>query len=362
MNAAYRSHGRGSLVLKGTFGGIKVERASGTHDPKMLKRLKEMLTTIAESGGRLDLIRGVAEKVYGPLALWEHYRTGNWDALPSPQHVQKLRPILEKWRDSLTNHYSRRAAPTYLARVFEHARKDATLADLPAAIASYRLVCEKDQTGSMFNHVRSAMQGILVPYPVLWAALSQIEPLAVTNKRTVHPQRPGPAWVIAQSLPRKSGAIWWVMCCTGMGPDEYFEGKWALEDGRLRIKGTKRKSRDRIIPKLIEPHEPTIAVETFKRHLRESGLGVQPYDGRRSFMNWMVEADIPRPRRKMYLGHATSDSADLYERPELEQWLAEDETKLLGLLGGIGGGTKASVIGGNIMIGPPDGKKRKSND
>jgi hypothetical protein len=352
MNAAFRSHNRGSLVLKGTFGGIRLERASGTNDPRMLARLKEMLHTIAESGGRLDLVRGIQQGLYKPLALWEHYRQGDWESLPTPQSVQPLIPFLEAWRDGISNVYTKRAAVTYVKRMLEHAGPRATVADIPAALTAYRAVCKQDGTGSMFNHTRSAMQGLVESQSALWSAITKIEPLEVTNKRTVHPQRPAPAWAIAQALPPKSGRIWWILCCTGMGTDEYFEGKWALEDGRLRVKGTKRKSRDRIVPRLVEMSEPDIAPETFKRHLRESGLGVQPYDGRRSFMNWMVEAKIPRPRRKMYLGHGSRDSTDLYERPELEQWLADDEDRLKRLLSGIIGGTTATNRGGMVMVRP----------
>src|SRR6266542_5785070 len=61
MNA-FRSHGRGTLVLKGTFAGIHIERASGTHDPTRLADLVAMCRMLVDTG-RLDLLEQLAAEL-----------------------------------------------------------------------------------------------------------------------------------------------------------------------------------------------------------------------------------------------------------------------------------------------------------
>jgi hypothetical protein len=48
-----------------------------------------------------------------------------------------------------------------------------------------------------------------------------------------------------------------------MMPDEYFPEKWALEDGLLPVKGTKREARDRYVPVNVEAPEPLLTQEMF---------------------------------------------------------------------------------------------------
>ncbi len=38
---------------------------------------------------------------------------------------------------------------------------------------------------------------------------------------------------IREALGGDVGNTWWALCCTGMLPDEFFSGKWAVEDGRV---------------------------------------------------------------------------------------------------------------------------------
>jgi integrase len=77
------------------------------------------------------------------------------------------------------------------------------------------------------------------------------------------------------------------------------------------------------------PTAPRLHHRTFEDHVRDrTDRHVQPYDLRRCFARWMESAGIPRIRRKMYMGHATGDVTELYERHELEAYLAADAAKL----------------------------------
>lgn len=345
MMAPFRSHGRGTLVLKGTFAGIRLELASGTTDPKLLGRLKEMLRTLAESG-RLEFIRSVADKTVKPLQLWEYYRTGDWSKMPTTAHVRPLEPMLTAWVQNQANPYTQKAARTEIARILEHCPTSPTVADLPAALLAYRPICEAKGQAQMFNHVRGTAQAIVRHAPGLglhspiWIAIAQIERLTVTQKQEPNPQRPAGAWLIRQLLPGEDGLIWWRLCCTGMGPDEYFGRKWAVEDGRLHVSGTKRAARDRFVPLIIDDMEPTdVGRIGWEARFRRRKLGVVPYDGRRSFSIWLAECDVPPHRQQAYMGHGPKTMTQHYQRVT-NQYLDEDEARLRALLGGISGGTR----------------------
>ncbi len=59
-----------------------------------------------------------------------------------------------------------------------------------------------------------------------------------------------------------------------------------------------------------------------------SNGSVQPYDLRRTYATWMEAAQIPRTRRRQYMGNSTGDVTDTYEQHEVEAYLAIDAEKL----------------------------------
>jgi integrase len=74
----------------------------------------------------------------------------------------------------------------------------------------------------------------------------------------------------------------------------------------------------------------------FRKRLK--ALGITPYDLRRTFAGLMVEAGIPRPRRKLYLGHTADDITSLYEWQEVRDYLRNDAAKIRAILGEPEGG------------------------
>jgi hypothetical protein len=82
--------------------------------------------------------------------------------------------------------------------------------------------------------------------------------------------------------------------CTGMLPDEFFSGKWAVEDGRVHVKGTKREARDRHVPLLTELLPPSMTKHQFERALRSSGLGVRPRTGTTASRCGAIWQESPR--------------------------------------------------------------------
>jgi hypothetical protein len=47
----------------------------------------------------------------------------------------------------------------------------------------------------------------------------------------------------------------------------------------------------------------------------------------------MEQAGIPRTRRRLYLGHGVRSVTDLYERHQVDAFLADDAAKLRAFLG-----------------------------
>ena len=47
----------------------------------------------------------------------------------------------------------------------------------------------------------------------------------------------------------------------------------------------------------------------------------------------MVEANIPRPRRRAYMGHSADDITAIYEAQEVREYLLKDAERLRAVLG-----------------------------
>src|SRR3989454_856259 len=166
----------------------------------------------------------------------------------------------------------------------------------------------------------------------LYHDVASVEGLPEAVKRPKHPQDPKRALAIRETLGGEIGDSWWALCCTGMLPDEFFSGKWAVEDGRVHVKGTKREARDRFVPLLTELRPSTMTKQRFERAQREAGLGVRPKDGRDSFALWCDVAGIPQGWKRALMGHQAENVTQEYGWQESERILNEAEAKLRTLL------------------------------
>ena len=141
------------------------------------------------------------------------------------------------------------------------------------------------------------------------------------------------AMKIRDQLDPNAAEIWWALCTTGMRPAEFW-GEWSIERDQIKIVAAKREGRvDRFVPLLGTPAAPTMMPSGFDSALGRLGVKVAPYDGRRSYANWLEAAGIPRTRRKLYLGHGQTDVTDLYEWHEVKAFVAEDRAKLQAYIG-----------------------------
>ena len=99
------------------------------------------------------------------------------------------------------------------------------------------------------------------------------------------------------------------------------------------------------MPLLVEIEPPRLTVWGFRSALKRSGLGVKPYDARRSFANWLEQAGIWETHQQAYMGHGPRTITDLYRRHELvlDQLERDRGTLLAFIAGGISGGTREGV-------------------
>lgn len=331
----FKSHGKGSFVLKGVWGGVKIERASGTTDKALYRKLEHMLDTLADAG-RSDVLLQVARGHVTPLTLWRSYRGGDWSGLPTSAHVIDLRHALETWWRKIPGERHGQDLEQASIRVLAIARPDATLSDLPDTLRRLRRLLE--DRGRQFNKIRDAMSAFLRvtltrAHP-LYLEVRAIESLRVTKTLPRNPQSPERAWVIREILGGEAGRIWWNLCCTGMNPKEYWRDGWHEEDGHLRIAGRKRPGRNRLVPLIAELAPPKLTVWGFTTALRRSGSGVTPMDGRRSFAFWLELARIWDTHQQAYMGHGRRTITDLYRGHDVTPFLDEDAEKITAMVVG----------------------------
>ena len=330
----HRTNKRGTYTLDRQFRGVgRIKRASGTDDPKLVALLDAMLTTLYKAG-RVDILQGIHAGALTPLEVWARFRLGELDRLPTVETLKPLRGELEEWvKGAETGKWNRQGRRYAVAAILRLARKGATVQDLPQLVRDYSAVAKGP---AMFNRTRAAMMAFVRDtlgrsHPIY----GKIMDVRVKReaKRQGNPQTVKQLAALAEKLHPAYAAIAWAMALTGMGPGELW-GAWSMKKDRIHISGTKRAGRVRDIPLVRPVSHPTRPYRPFLEALGEaSGDTVLPYDLRKTFANWMEEAGIPRTRRKLYMGHGTTDVTDLYERHDVVRFLAEDGEKLRAFLG-----------------------------
>jgi integrase len=331
-----------TLRIDKTFVGIRIRVRSGTTDPKIRD---EIVTTLRwlEAQGDVDRLRMVQCGEISPLDLRAAFRAGNLRRLPKPGELRILPLAVKRWlKASDLAPQTKRDYENALTYVAGRSKK-AQIGDLPRLVKKYREQCTGHAPS--FRLARAAALSFLRHtfgegrHHELWVQVSAV-PLIRGHKPSEKPElSPEFCRTVAERL-GTNGAMWWAMCITGMNPKEYW-GRWKVRGDRLRIYGTKRAGRDRVIPLLWRPVRPPITCEGFKTALQkvrpslieDFDTDVTPKSGRDAFSQWMVSAGIPKPRRQMYLGHGAQDVQDIYERHELDSYLEQDAERMRGAIG-----------------------------
>lgn len=322
----------GTYILDRTIRGVgRIKVASGTTHLATFNRLNEMIGGLRERG-RLDVLRAIMDGVLTPLVVWDAYRVNRLDLLPS---AEMLIPLLSAYDEFVGSHESgeKHRASMYCSGLYiaTHATDKTPVTELPKILATVRGNM-KGNTHRSFNLLRSHCQAFarvkFGRHSTLWHQITAIDPLRVTPTKARRPQEVVGLFVLTEKMAPDVRAVVWSMATTGMGPSEYW-GEWERRPGHLHIEGTKRPGRIRDIPDLGYCVVPPMPRWRFEDELAEqSGRALSPYDLRRTFAHWMEAAQILRSRRKMYLGHGTTDVTGLYEKHEVMGFIAEDTAKL----------------------------------
>lgn len=323
----YRHHGRGTLILDWSSretGRIRV--ASGINNVKTLTNLRNMLDTLKEQG-RLDIIRDIQRHVVRPLEVWQHFRSGELDKVPSLGMLRPLSHTREWLKTKDIAEATRTSYGDHLTVFIKFAGRETTthLQDIPLHLERYKSHCQKNQTPRAFNYTRLILQSYLTDtkLPALWRAVNDITPFANKRKRVGVRLTVGEFYTLREQLRKPHADILASLCFTGMMPSEYWEGKWSTLPNGILIRGTKTDYRQRVVPKVFIPTQPARQPLAFKRALKQHG-DYQPYDCRRTYLWWLSEAGLPRARRLTYAGHKGSSMLDLYEEHEAQSYLKAD--------------------------------------
>lgn len=329
-----------SLIIDRHFKGVgRIKRAVDSTNPDIRRRYNEMLTAL-RADARIDILRAIRDGVLSLPEAYDAYRRRQLDQLATGETAKALLPAYDAWREALRvpddvsakHHVSLGTSRNYLAGVKLRGTPKPRVADLPRVVTELRVSLGAKHPRS-FNLARAAVlaflrQTLTRAHP-LWLSVAAIEPRKVRRSREGRPLSPAQ---LRNWFPHPdtdpTDAIAWGMAVTGMGEKEYW-GEWSVESDRVRIRGTKRAGRDRVVPLVRAPAVPTIHSRTFTDKLRErTDRSIQPYDLRRTYAHWMEEAGVPRTRRKLYMGHGAGDVTGIYELHEVAQFVAEDGSKL----------------------------------
>lgn len=328
-----------TLRIDMIFRGVgRIAKASGTTDPVVRRRIKGMLREFA-SDGRLDLLKAIRDGQLDLMTVYDAYRRRSVHELPLGATVQSLDHAFTAWKDSLV--VPRDASKKHVEsletsrRYFNGVNESAQVNDLPAILDELRESLGKAHPRS-FNLARAAalafVRSTLKRSHPLYVAVAAVEPRKVTKQHAHHPLSVAE---MRKYFPNPKAnvldAMAWSMATTGMHQSEYW-GQWHTLADRIHIAGTKRKGRVRDVPRIFTPTVPAMHRRTFENKVRERSKAFTVRDLRRTYAHWLEEAQIPRTRRRTYMGHGEGDVTGLYEKHEVTAYLAEDTAKLKAFL------------------------------
>jgi hypothetical protein len=300
----------------------RVRLRTGVFDKRLAERYEVMLDDLP-----LEVVRMILDDVLSLRETYDLWCRGETKLLPT---AQLLRPLIATMRDWAATHAGDISASEQEKRLrviatFEAVDAGARVQELPRLLRALRE--RHKQRGSQFNHTRSICQAFvrdtLGKRAPAHADVSDVPSLPTPPKLGRHPCTVQEARAIRDALPPRWGVHWWDMCCTSMGPKEKFVDGWEVLTHGVAIHGQKRSARERIVPFVLAP-TPGGSIDGFEAALARAGLGVAPYDARRSYERWMQELRFPAYRQHAYMGHGPKSMTELYAWGDIREWLAQD--------------------------------------
>lgn len=351
----HRSHGRGTLLFDRLFDGIgRIRLASGTHDPALFRQMDAMLTTLYVQGYHDTLALLKARKVR-VARVWHLFRTNRLDKLPTADTMPDLgTPPARRvrgqprvpgtegvwlWLETyIRDDRARSNAISNWRNLVEYGGVTSPiLNDLPVMLRTYRQWCREQGKHAMYNRTKAGVQAYLSDTlgqsHRLYTLVADVKGLTEKVQRKPRPQTPDDMRRLYTTVGREVGECCWAMAVSGMIPSELW-GEWENRTDRVHIAGRKRQSRVRDVPLLYPLPRPRISRTKFEDDLSAATRGaVSPKDFRNTYAVWLTDAGVPSNRRKHYRGHSPQSMEEIYERFQVEQYLAEDRARLAAHIG-----------------------------
>lgn len=328
-----RTSKRGTFPVDRIVPGVgRIKKASGAKTRVEFNRRNKMITELIERG-YLDVLQDIRD---GQTTIPEVYATVqrlDYDALAKRNVMQKLIPSFAEWakKHNCSEEY-RESFKTTLRYVERHC-PGAAINDLPRVVARLNDALPAPSFNRTRAHLSSFASRTLGRNHAIAAELRNVPKQHEDVQR--RPVRLSPQQMakwFSSPLSNTVDAIAWAMATTGMGLKELW-GDWEMSPDRIYVHGKKSKARKREVPRVSNPTKPKIHRATFSSRFRERmGEQLVPYQLRGTFAHWMEEARIGRSRRKIYMGHASQDTTDRYERHEVAEFLQKDADLLRGYL------------------------------
>jgi integrase len=330
-----------TLPIDVQFKGVgRLHLRSGTRKKQVRDAMKAMLRQLYPL--RVDVLRDIKNGTVTVQEVYNSYRLGRLDQLPTGFLMRPLKSAWNDWLDQKEiGHYTEHDYKKALCRLLSH-NSQATVADLPATIKAHRTASRGKRPRS-FNKDRSAalsfLSSALGAHHWLYGECARQSVLKIPKavKMPANPLTVEQAKALAEKMPPSHLFSFWGMALTGMRPEEWFEQwecRWTVEGDGIRMHGTKRPASDRTVPKVGEIVKSTTGRLAFYRALRKaSGKTVAPYDLRRSYAVWLELAGIPTYRQDYYCGHGPKNMNELYKRQrDCTPHLADDGLAIWKLL------------------------------
>lgn len=327
----HRDKRGGSLIIDRVFRSVgRIKRASGTNNPAVKRKLDRMLTKLFDDG-EIGLLRDIRDGRRTPLEVYDAVQRDKVKLLVGGNTSKPLAKAMRAWLADFRCSPKHRESIESSIRYIERHRRRARVADIADVVGDLRVKIGRDHPRTwnlLRSHAQAFIRETLRRSHRLWIEVAAWEPLEVKSTR-----KPRTLTVreLRDRFPAPDAdpvdAIAWGMAMTGMLQHEYW-GRWEVRTDRVHVSGTKREGRDRDVPLVWRPAVPQLHRRTFENKVRERCPDMEARDLRNTYATWMEDAAIPRTRRRMYLGHGKKDVTDLYERREVDAFLAEDAERL----------------------------------
>lgn len=298
----------------------RIHVRSGTYKKQVRDAMKQMCRTLYQIGRR-DILRDIAAGTVDIQEVYERFRMGRMDQLPSGA---LLKPLESAWAEWLAQkEIAASTSHDYTKALDRLKASGATVGDLPRLIQAHR-VDSRGKHPRSFNKDRYAvlsfLRTLVGAHHWIYGEVARSSPLKIPEavKMEVNPLTVEQAKTLAGKLPPRHLFSFWGLCLTGMRPEEWFEQgecRWKVEGQGIRVLGYKRPASKRVVPKVGEIVKPLTGRLAFYRALRKaSGYTVAPYDLRRTYAVWLELAGIPTYRQDYYMAHGPKDLNALYKR------------------------------------------------